>query len=109
MNRSYSKIRHIQESNQKLENRLLNEEDEYTPKFKRRIGGVYDDIINLIDDAKGEVDEDDFDDYFGYMDNIVFWVVQELQSLYGANDDFWYDNEDEITDYIKDNYDDYLS
>jgi hypothetical protein len=42
------------------------------------------------------------------MDNIVFWVVQELQSLYGANDDFWYDNEDEITDYIKDNYDDYL-
>ena len=41
MNRSYSKIRHIQESNQKLENRLLNEEDEYTPKFKRRIGGVF--------------------------------------------------------------------
>jgi hypothetical protein len=108
MNRSYSKIRHIQESNQKLENRLLNEEDEYSPKFKRRIGGVDNDIINLIDDAKGEVDEDDFDDYFGYMDNIVFWVVQELQSLYGANDDFWYDNEDEITDYIKDNYDDYL-
>jgi hypothetical protein len=27
MNRSYSKIRHIQESNQRLENRLLNEQD----------------------------------------------------------------------------------
>jgi len=28
MNRSYSKIRHIQESNQKLENRLLNEDNQ---------------------------------------------------------------------------------
>ena len=28
MNRSYSKIRHMQESNQRLENRLLNEQEE---------------------------------------------------------------------------------
>ena len=31
MNRSYSKIRHIQESNQRLENRLLNEQEQKFP------------------------------------------------------------------------------
>jgi hypothetical protein len=81
------------------------EEDEYSVGFRRRVNMIDGDIINLIDAAKNDVDENDFDDYFEYMENLVYWVVQELQSLYGTNDDFWYDNEDEITDYIKDNYD----
>ena len=84
------------------------EEDEYSVGFRRRVSMVDGDIINLIDAAKNDVDENDFDDYFEYMENLVYWVVQELQSLYGTNDDFWYDNEDEITDYIKDNYDELL-
>jgi hypothetical protein len=84
------------------------EEDEYSVGFRRRVSMVDGDIINLIDAAKNDVDENDFDDYYGYMENLVYWVVQELQSLYGTNDDFWYDNEDEITDYIKDNYDELL-
>ena len=84
------------------------EEDEYSVGFRRRVSMVEGDIINLIDAAKNDVDENDFDDYFEYMENLVYWVVQELQSLYGTNDDFWYDNEDEITDYIKDNYDELL-
>jgi hypothetical protein len=84
------------------------EEDEYSVGFRRRVNMIDGDIINLIDAAKNDVDENDFDDYFEYMENLVYWVVQELQSLYGTNDDFWYDNEDEITDYIKDNYDELL-
>jgi hypothetical protein len=84
------------------------EEDEYSVGFRRRVSMIDGDIINLIDAAKNDVDENDFDDYYGYMENLVYWVVQELQSLYGTNDDFWYDNEDEITDYIKDNYDELL-
>jgi len=84
------------------------EEDEYSVGFRRRVSMVDGDIINLIDAAKNDVDENDFDDYYEYMENLVYWVVQELQSLYGTNDDFWYDNEDEITDYIKDNYDELL-
>jgi hypothetical protein len=84
------------------------EEDEYSVGFRRRVNMIDGDIINLIDAAKNDVDENDFDDYYGYMENLVYWVVQELQSLYGTNDDFWYDNEDEITDYIKDNYDELL-
>jgi hypothetical protein len=84
------------------------EEDEYSVGFRRRVNMIDGDIINLIDAAKNDVDENDFDDYFEYMENLVYWVVQELQSLYGTNDDFWYDNENEITDYIKDNYDELL-
>ena len=61
MNRSYSKLRHIQESNQKLENRLLNEvirEQIETPLDKQtREGGelaktLSNKIVNLFKDAK---------------------------------------------------------
>jgi hypothetical protein len=37
MNRSYSKIRHIQESNQRLENRLLNEQYNDEDELKSRM------------------------------------------------------------------------
>lgn len=84
------------------------EEDNYSTKFKRRFSLINDDIIDLISQGKDEVDEDDYDDYYDYLENVVYWVVQELQNMYGDDDDFWFDNEDEITDYIKDKYDDYL-
>ena len=82
--------------------------EEYSLKFKRRLKLINDDVIVLISKAKDEVDEDDFDDYFDYLELVVYWVVQELQNMYGDDDDFWFDNEDEIADYIKDEYDEYL-
>lgn len=82
--------------------------EEYSLKFKRRFRLMNDDIIVLISQAKDEVDEDSFDYYYEYLETVVYWVVQELQNMYGLDDDFWYDNEDEIIDYIKNEYDDYL-
>ena len=87
--------------------RVINEE-EYSRSFKRRFFQLDDDMIDLISQAKDEVDEDDFNDYYDYLDNVVYWVVQELRDRYGKKDDFWFDNEDEIIEYIKDKYDDYL-
>ncbi len=87
--------------------RVINEE-EYSRSFKRRFFQLDDDMIDLISQGKDEVDEDDFNDYYEYLDNVVYWVVQELQNRYGKKDDFWFDNEDEIIEYIKDKYDDYL-
>jgi hypothetical protein len=87
--------------------RVINEE-EYSRSFKRRISQIDEDIIDLISQGKDEVDEDDYDDVYEYLDNVVYWVVQELQNRYGKDNDFWFDNEDEITEYIKDKYDDYL-
>ena len=87
--------------------RVINEE-EYSRSFRRRFFQLDDDMIDLISQAKDEVDEDDFNDYYDYLDNVVYSVVQELQYRYGKHDNFWFDNEDEIIDYIKDKYDDYL-
>ena len=87
--------------------RVINEE-EYSRSFVRRFFQLDDDMIDLISQAKDEVDEDDFNDYYDYLDNVVYSVVQELQYRYGKHDNFWFDNEDEIIDYIKDKYDDYL-
>ena len=87
--------------------RVINEE-EYSRSFRRRISQIDEDIIDLISQGKDEVDEDDYDDVYEYLDNVVYWVVQELQNRYGKDNDFWFDNEDEITEYIKDKYDDYL-
>jgi len=54
MNRSYSKIRHIQESNHRLENRLLNEMDTDidTSRFKSL-------LESTLGDAKPLVNEND--------------------------------------------------
>ena len=87
--------------------RVINEE-EYSRSFRRRISQIDEDIIDLISQGKDEVDEDDYNDVYDYLDNVVYWVVQELQNRYGKDNDFWFDNEDEITEYIKDKYDDYL-
>jgi hypothetical protein len=86
--------------------RVINEG--YSLNFKRRFKLINDVILELIDSAKDEVDEDDFNGYYDYLENVVYWVVQELQSMYGDKDDFWYDYEDEIIEYIKDEYDEYL-
>ncbi len=54
MNRSYSKIRHIQESNLRLEKRFLNEENDPLPY----IGGDNDkeiDVVNFVPKTKAEV------------------------------------------------------
>lgn len=79
------------------------EDDEISLRLKRRINKK--EILNLISQAKEEVDEDDFSDYYDYTENVIYWVVQELQSLYGDTDDFYYDYEDEITDYLKFTFD----
>ena len=53
MNRSYSKIRHIQEANQKLEKRLISEEENYEDNF--------DFDINQIDCGGEDMSSVDYD------------------------------------------------
>ena len=89
-----------------IKNMMKDEDNTLSTQLRRRINN--DEISDLIQIAKDEVDEDDFDDDFEYLDNVIGYVIQELQDKYGENDDFWYDNEDEIIDYIKDNFDDEL-
>lgn len=93
----------------RLVKRVVQEQEEERPiQMKRRFRMISNDVHELIDKAKEELDEDDFEDEFDYLDNVVYYVVQELQGMYGSHDDFWFDEEDDIVDFIKDEYDDYL-
>lgn len=100
MNRSYSKIRHIQESNLKLENRIIteNKDDLF---LKRR----YSTIEELIEKYVNEVEEEEtlFSDEFEFADNIISWVVQDLTTSNYSDHNY-----DELTDLIKDNFGEYI-
>jgi len=100
MNRSYSKIRHIQESNLKLENRIIteNKDDLF---LKRR----YSTIEDLIEKYVNEVEEEEtlFSDEFEFADNIISWVVQDLTTSNYSDHNY-----DELTDLIKDNFGEYI-
>ena len=101
MNRSFSKIRHIQESNIKLENRLLNEDDD-NMFLKRRLST----IEELIDKNIEKVNDEGgygFSDEFEFASNIIRWVVDEL-----TNYDYDTYDYDELVDLIKDNFGEYI-
>ena len=122
MNRSYSKIRHIQESNQRLENRLLESQDDegknfhnmlktlfkkggINPpnEFKRRMSDDFtDDYIRyIINKEIEENDPNDFNDEFEFADNIISWVVQDLRLP--DEIDEW-----DVINYLKDEYSDMI-
>jgi hypothetical protein len=90
----------------RIVNRVIKED--YSRDLEFRLAPLTDIIYELIDNAKDELDEDDFSDEFEYMDNVIYYVIRELQNKLGDEDSFWYDEEDEITDYLKEEFEDYL-
>jgi len=100
MNRSFSKIRHIQEANQKLEKRLINEDDD-NMFLKRRLST----IEELIDKYVNEVEEEEtmFSDEFEFADNIISWVIDDLTNYNYEDKDY-----DELEELIKDNFGEYI-
>lgn len=80
MNRSYSKIRHIQEANQRLEKRLMNEQ-EFDRELSRAPKGIlghndfwYDEDDRPVNPDEFDYDEeiefgpDDFEDYISHTE-----------------------------------------
>jgi hypothetical protein len=100
MNRSYSKIRHIQEANSRLEKRMLSEqEDDNLPfSMKRRLP----ELERLIHSEMAMNSFDDFKDEFEYADNIISWSVDAFLEL--PENEQYYEYYDEIVDYLKENY-----
>lgn len=96
MNRSYSKIRHIQEANSRLEKRIIKED--FESSIKRRIP----ELEELIKSEIATNSFDDFKDEFEYADNIIGWVADAFLQL---PENSQYENEyDEIVDYLKTHY-----
>lgn len=96
MNRSYSKIRHIQEVNSRLEKQILKED--FESSIKRRTPALEELISAEIDDNSS----DDFKDEFEYASNIVGWVADAFLQL--PENSQYEDEYDEIVDYLKNNY-----
>ena len=48
----------------------------------------------------------DFSDEFEYADNMISWTLDEL--IRDTNDNYYEDNRDEIVDFIKNMYGDFL-
>ena len=70
MNRSYSKIRHIQESNQRLENRLLESQDDEGKNFHNMLKTLFKKGgINPPNKFKRRMSNDITVDYIRYIIN----------------------------------------
>ena len=101
MNRSFSKIRHIQEANERLEKRMLNEDND-NMFLKRRLSTIeelIDKNIKMVEDEGGY----GFSDEYEFASNIISWVVNDLMN--SDNPDYDYD---EIEDFIKENFGEYI-
>jgi hypothetical protein len=48
----------------------------------------------------------DFSDEFEYADNMISWTVDEL--VFNTDDSYYEDNEDDVREFIKDMYGDFL-
>jgi len=91
MNRSYSKIRHIQESNNKLERRLLSEQfdQEFRPTpevnpFEDDMNQVKSKMENLLDDLKSEnetIDQKRFMTQLQREIDSILWKYYDDDSL----------------------------
>jgi hypothetical protein len=101
MNRSYSKIRHIQEANERLEKRMLTEDNDNL-FLKRRLFT----IEELIDKHIKKVEDDEeyvFNDEFEFASNIISWVIDDFTNYNYEDNDY-----DELEELIKDNFGEYI-
>jgi hypothetical protein len=89
MNRSYSKIRHIQETNQLLEKRVLTEDD-YTEKLK---------LLNTSPDLEFETDIDGYTDKYEDLMGDVRNLLYDLKNVKGELGNLY----DEVVNNVDDN------
>ena len=102
MNRSFSKIRHIQEANSRLEKRMLSEQEDDNLFLKRRLSTI-EELINKNIEKVNDEGGYGFSDEFEFGSNIIRWVVDEL-----TNYDYDTYDYDELVDLIKDNFGEYI-
>jgi hypothetical protein len=101
MNRSYSKIRHIQESNLRLEKRMLSEDNDNLFLRRRMLT-----IKELIDKHINKVNDDGeygFSDEFEFGSNIIRWVIDDFTNYNYEDNDY-----DELEELIKDHFGEYI-
>jgi hypothetical protein len=84
--------------------KVISEQDNTPIEIRRRIPEIsqkFDEMLDSIDN-----NPNDFSDEFEYADNMISWTLDEL--IRDSNDNYYEDNEDDVKDFIKNMYGDFL-
>lgn len=85
--------------------KVISEQDNTPIEIRRRIPEISQKFDEMLDSPDNN--PNDFSDEFEYADNMISWTVDEL--IYNNTDDSYYeDNRDDIVDFIKEMYGDFL-
>jgi len=84
--------------------RVISEQDNTPIEIRRRIPEISQKFDEMLDSPDNN--PNDFSDEFEYADNMISWTLDELIS--DTNDNYYEDNRDEIVDFIKNMYGDFL-
>jgi len=88
--------------------RVLNESDEYSLALRRRIPIIEENFFVFFNDLLQYTDQSSYSDEFEFADNMISDIVRLFERKYGDYDDYWFLENDEVSDYIKNEYGDII-
>ena len=84
--------------------KVISEQDNTPIEIRRRMPQISKSFDEMLDSPDNN--PNDFSDEFEYADNMISWTVDEL--VFNTNDSYYEDNEDDVREFIKDMYGDFL-
>jgi len=84
--------------------KVISEQDNTPLEIRRRMPQISKSFDEMLDSPDNN--PNDFSDEFEYADNMISLTVDEL--VFNTNDSYYEDNEDDVRDFIKDMYGDFL-
>jgi len=84
--------------------KVISEQDNTPIEIRRRMPQISKSFDEMLDSPDNK--PNDFSDEFEYADNMISWTVDEL--VFNTDDSYYEDNEDDVREFIKDMYGDFL-
>jgi hypothetical protein len=84
--------------------KVISEQDKVPTELRRRMSIIKQKFDEFLDGPDNN--PSDFPDEFSYADSVIRGVIDELMEE--SDDDYFFDNEYEIIDFMKDKYGDFL-
>lgn len=84
--------------------KVISEQDNTPIEIRRRMPQISKSFDEMLDSPDNN--PNDFSDEFEYADNMISWTVDEL--VFNTDDSYYEDNEDDVREFIKDMYGDFL-
>ena len=84
--------------------KVISEQDNTPLEIRRRMPQISKSFDEMLDSPDNK--PNDFSDEFEYADNMISWTVDEL--VFNTDDSYYEDNEDDVREFIKDMYGDFL-